>query len=287
MRRKLYNILVFTVLSAVAFSGYRASATDSNLSQNKLQDRDESLFAFFDPSFPHAMTLTGVVDPVSKSEAVSEPVNATPPTISEVLGMDDPIQGFNRVMFECNDFLIMWFFRPVGRVYEYIIPLYFRQGIGRISDNIQMPRKVLSNMCRARFGHAGIEFSRFLINTTLGIGGFYDPAKAWWDIQPHNSDFGAAFASWGIGTGCYIVIPVQGSSTIRNGVGLVFDLAADPMFWVSFVIPFPIGLSINGGLRVNGSTLVIRDYERLRKSSIDLYTTMRDYWYLRRIYELE
>ncbi len=224
---------------------------------------------------------------VDDEQFTSEEPDKLPIPLTVSLGIEDPLQGFNRVMFAGNDFLIMWVIRPVSTIYDYIIPLYFRERIGNIYDNLQMPRRVLSNLCRGRWNSSGIEFYRFLINTTVGIAGAYDPAMSWWQIAPQPSDFGAAFADWGFKHGAYIVLPIQGSTSVRDGIGLIFDTAADPLFWISwFLMPFPVSIGVNGGLRVNGASMVISDYERLHDSSIDLYITMRNYWYLRRVYEI-
>lgn len=252
------------------------------------QHRSSTVIAMFDDALPQPVLLVGVSEPLPEPAYTSESVGQLPPNTDEILEIQDPIQGFNRVMFVGNDFMIMWFIRPVSRGYEYIIPLYLRERIGSIYDNTQMPRKVLSNLCRGRYEGAGMEFYRFLINTTVGIAGAYDPAYDWWELRAYPSDFGAAFADWGLKHGAYIVLPIQGSTSVRNGVGLIFDTATDPIFWVSwFLCPLPVSLGVSGGLRVNGASLAIREYERMHFSSIDPYMTMRNYWYLRRIYDIE
>ena len=251
-------------------------------------DHSYTTIAMFDYALPQPILLVGVAEPAQENAYTSETVTQLPPSTNDILEIEDPIQGFNRVMFTGNDFLIMWLIRPISRGYEYIIPLYFRERIGSIYDNTQMPRKVLSNLCRGKYEGAGTEFSRFLINTTVGIAGAYDPAYDWWKLRPYPSDFGATFADWGFEHGAYIVLPIQGSTSIRNGVGLILDTATDPIFWVSwFLIPFPVSIGISGGLRVNGASLAIREYERMHFSSIDPYMTMCNYWYLRRIYDIE
>ena len=230
--------------------------------------------------------------PVAENELtrqVAEPVDSTipgVPGIPELLDINDPLQGMNRAVFEFNDFVTMYGIRPVSFVYESIIPEYIRFRIGHIDDNIQMPRKVLSNLFRARWEAAGIEFCRFLINTTIGIAGAYDAAYDFWGIAPCDSSFSAAFANWGISPGVILFVPIYGGITTTDIFGKVFDLAADPMFWVSmFVFPFPIGISIGGGLTLNSVSLSIEDYVRLREGTLDTYTALRNYIYVRRIYE--
>jgi phospholipid-binding lipoprotein MlaA len=210
------------------------------------------------------------------------------PGLPELLEIDDPLQGMNRVVFDFNDFVILYGIRPVSVVYNMILPEFLRERIASINDNIQMPRKVISNLIRARWSAAGTEFYRFLINTTIGIAGTYDAAVYWWNIFPHNSTFSAAFAEWGIPPGIILFVPIYGGITSTDIFGKVFDLAADPFFWVSmFVLPFPIGMSISGGLTLNSVSLTIDDYMRLRESTKDTYRALRDYIYIRRVYEFQ
>jgi len=208
------------------------------------------------------------------------------PGIPELLDINDSLQGVNRVVFELNDFVTMYGIRPLSYIYTSVIPEYIRVRFGQIDDNIQMPRKVLSNLFRARWSAAGLEFCRFLINSTIGLAGAYDPAADWWNIQPHDSSFSAAFADWGMPPGIILFIPIYGGITSTDIVGKAFDLAADPVFWCSlFVIPFPIGLSIGGGFTLNSVSMSIEDYVRLREGTLDVYLSLRNYIYIRRIYE--
>ena len=246
------------------------------------------LTLFFFPSVNYAQINPKKAGAV-RSPAVSSPIDSSipgVPGIPELLDIDDPLQGMNRVVFEFNDFLTMWAIRPVSMVYEAVVPPYLRERLGHIDDNTQMPRKVLSNLLRARWEAAGIEFCRFLINTTIGLAGAYDPARDWWGIGSHDSSFAAAFAEWGIPPGVCLFIPIYGGITLTDVFGKIFDLAADPVFWVSlFIIPFPIGLSIGGGFTLNSVSLSIEDYVRLREGTLDTYISLRNYIYVRRIYE--
>jgi len=240
--------------------------------------------------------LTAVLISVSVSlEAVQKKVNDSPNIRSEIPGVpglpvlldiDDPLQGMNRAIFNFNDFVILYGIRPVSSVYNMVLPKFIRERIAYVNDNIQMPRKLISNLLRARWGAGGIEFCRFLINSTVGIAGVYDAALYWWNILPRNSTFSAVFADWGIPPGIILFVPIYGGITTTDIFGKVFDLAADPLFWVSmFLLPFPIGMGISGGLTLNSVSLTIDDYMRLRESSKDTYRALRDYIYIRRIYE--
>jgi phospholipid-binding lipoprotein MlaA len=192
----------------------------------------------------------------------------------------------NRAVFNFNDFVIVYGIQPISVVYNMILPQYIRERIGNVNDNIQMPRKLLSNLFRARWKPAEIEFYRFLINTTIGIAGIYDAALFFFALEPYDSTFSAMLADWNVGPGMILFVPIYGGITTTDIFGKVLDTAADPLFWVSmFLLPFPVGMGIRGGLTLNSVSLSIDDYMRLRESTKDTYRALRDYIYIRRMYD--
>lgn len=200
--------------------------------------------------------------------------------ILEIYTTPDPLEGYNRVMFATNSILIGYIIKPIGKVYGFVIPEYFREGISRMADNIEVPGRLINCLLQARFERSGLELARFGINTTVGIVGFYDSARTIWEIEPEANSFGETFQYWGIGGGFYLVLPVQGSSTLRDSVGLIFDWLADPLTWIPpyGLINF-VSLGIKSGIELNDMTLVIDDYERVYDSSIDPYQTFKTLWF--------
>jgi phospholipid-binding lipoprotein MlaA len=208
------------------------------------------------------------------------------PGLPVLLNIDDPLQGMNRAVFNFNDFVIVYGIQPISVVYNMILPQYIRERIGNVNDNIQMPRKLLSNLFRARWKPAEIEFYRFLINTTIAIAGIYDAALFFFALEPYDSTFSAMLADWNVGPGMILFVPIYGGITTTDIFGKVLDTAADPLFWVSmFLLPFPVGMGIRGGLTLNSVSLSIDDYMRLRESTKDTYRALRDYIYIRRMYD--
>lgn len=204
------------------------------------------------------------------------------PLISDQLGVRDPLERFNRIMFAVDGAIYVYFARPLGKGYAYVVPRYAREGIQRMDHNLEMPKRALSCLLQAKFGGAGIEFSRFLINTTIGLAGFYDPARAWFGLQPRDEDFGQAFASWGIGPGCYLYLPlVLQCGTIRDGVGAIFDSAADPRGALGFLVP-GAGAGAVMIFKFNNMTLRMDEIDRLKDENFDSYTFARDMWYILR-----
>lgn len=204
------------------------------------------------------------------------------PLISDQIGVRDPLERFNRVMFNVDGAIYVYFARPLGKGYAYVVPRYAREGIQRMDHNFEMPKRAISCLLQAKFGGAGVEFSRFLINTTLGLAGFYDPARAWFGMMPRDEDFGQAFASWGIGPGPYLYLPlVLQCGTIRDGVGAIFDSAADPRGAIGFLVP-GAGAGAIIIFKFNNMTLRMDEIDRLKDENLDSYTFARDMWYILR-----
>lgn len=193
--------------------------------------------------------------------------------LQDIVGPHESVEGFNRVVFECNDFVLIWMMRPVMKGYSYVVPRTGRQMVTDAARNIEFPVRTFSCLLQGRFADSGIDFSRFLINITLGGAGTFDVAYSWFDLEPLDEDFGQAFASWGCGPGFYLVLPIHGPTTLRDGLALIFDYGFDPKTWV----PIP---GVQAFCKMNESSLGVDRYLRLSRSCADPYVTIRDYWYI-------
>ena len=193
--------------------------------------------------------------------------------ISDVdnLGVNDPIEGFNRSMFGVGDFFMRWLIRPLGVGYSTIMPRYGVRGLNRVFYNIEFPARMVSCMCQNRWLDSGQVFNRFLVNITLGVAGFWDPASNWFDMPKYNEDMGQAFACWGIPAGCAIYIPGAGPMNARDTGGAVVDMALDPKMWA----PFTYGLG--AFVAMNRSVDRYNDYEQLTAASYDSYALYRNF----------
>ncbi len=201
--------------------------------------------------------------------ACEEPATPVPPAIDTVmfdLGGNDPIEGFNRSMFEVNNVFLRWVYRPVGIFYGSIMPREGVNMVNRFADNVGFPPRMLSCFCQAKWEAGGIEFLRFLTNTTVGIGGLFDPATPWFGLERQDEDFGQAFASWGIGPGCALILPGSGAGNVRDTTGLIFDYALDPKTYF-------YGAQATTMLHAGLDPYPI--YEKLRWASRDSYWTSR------------
>ena len=191
----------------------------------------------------------------------------------------DPLECYNRVAFSFNIYSAKWIIQPLALTYSFIVPEYVRKGIRRMDGNIQMPGRFINSLLQAKLERSGIELARFGINTTVGLAGFYDPANAWLDLEPRVINFGQTFSYWGIGKGFYLVLPIQGSTCFRDGVGLVGDYVTNPITWIP---PYTfwnwISWGIKLGLGFNNMTLDLESYLRICQSSADPYETVKNLW---------
>ena len=180
--------------------------------------------------------------------------------------VDDPLEPPNRVVWGVNDFFIKWFASPIGRVYRLVTPRFLRDRVRDFARNLEFPRNFVANLLQGEGGGAGRETGRFLANTTVGVGGLWDPATYWFHIPPAEEDFGQVFARWGWRRSTYLTLPIFGPSTVRDGIGLIPDAVLDPA-----QLFFPAAPAF----KFNDLVDTLDEYERFSKSSFDVYDDAR------------
>ncbi|MRR34765.1 VacJ family lipoprotein [bacterium] len=174
-------------------------------------------------------TSSKTIPPLRTYEAV---VKKEGPHLLEV---SDSIEGFNRGAYRFNYNFDKYFFIPVVRTYEFILPDYFEDRVSNAIDNIGEFGNLTNNLFQLKFKDAGITLSRFAINTTIGIAGLWDPATSF-GLERQTEDFGQTLGHYGTGNGSYIVLPIAGPSNVRDTTGMVVDGAiftfVGPGAWV-------------------------------------------------------
>lgn len=143
----------------------------------------------------------------------------------------DPWEGFNRGVYSFNDTLDRYALKPVAQGYDYITPTPVQEGVGNFFSNLGEIGNSFNSLLQWKLTNAGTSVGRLLINTTLGLGGFLDPATRM-GIEKHDEDFGQTLATWGVGSGPYLVLPFLGPSTVRDTAGLPVDWYTDPVTYV-------------------------------------------------------
>ena len=140
----------------------------------------------------------------------------------------DPFEAINRPIYKFNDITDKYLLRPLGKGYNFITPRPVRTGIGNFYDNITYPVTIVNSLLQGKGTQAIYDLNRFLFNSVFGVLGFIDVASSR-GFPRHDEDFGQTFAKWGIPQGPYIVIPLLGPSTVRDGIGILGNVRVNPL----------------------------------------------------------
>ena len=192
----------------------------------------------------------------------------------------DCFETVNRGIFAFNQFLDGVIFEPVSRGYRHI-PSPIRTGTGNAMSNLSNLVTVPNNLLQGDVKQAGVNTARFVINTTAGILGIFDPAAALGFEKEEKEDYGQTLGSWGVGPGCYVVLPILGPSTVRDTVGTVATfVGGDPWYNVTarndthyFKESDYYGTRITGVIDFIAKN--IDSLESIEKNSIDFYASIR------------
>lgn len=142
---------------------------------------------------------------------------------------DDPWEGFNRKMFAFNDTVDTYTLKPVAKGYKAITPDPVERGISRMFSNVGEVVNVVNDLLQGKFRQAGNDTGRFVINTTIGLVGFFDVADHFGLPKNDGEDFGQTLGVWGVDSGPYLVLPLFGPSTVRDGPARVVDRFINPI----------------------------------------------------------
>tara|TARA_R110002049_G_scaffold297631_1_gene486904 strand:- start:267 stop:1106 length:840 start_codon:yes stop_codon:yes gene_type:complete len=192
---------------------------------------------------------------------------------------DDPWEGFNRKVFAFNDVLDRYALKPVARGYRTITPDPVETGVGNFFSNLGEIRTALNSVLQGKPANAGLATSRFLINSTVGIGGLLDYATLM-EITADKEDFGQTLAVWGWDDSRYLVLPFLGPSTLRDTTGLPADIAAYP---VTYVEDDTVRISLTA-LNLIDTRAGLLDQEELIRG--DRYRFIRDAYLQSRQFEV-
>ncbi len=189
----------------------------------------------------------------------------------------DPWERFNQKMFAFNRQVDRFALKPVARVWDTIVPDLVQQSLSNAFENVTMPRRLVNNVLQLNEKGAGRELTRFFINTTMGVGGFFDAASDL-GIDKSDKDTGQTLEVYGVGPGPYLVLPFLPQLTVRDGIGFGIDGALDPL---SYVSPFAASTGRTGGKIVNDRSLNLELFEEFEESALDLYSAVRDVYLAR------
>ena len=191
----------------------------------------------------------------------------------------DPWERFNEKIFNFNYKLDRYVVKPVAKVYDQIVLNGEKQAIHNAYDNVAMPRRFLNSLFQGKFKGAGREMARFVINSTLGIGGMADVAKYQFHIEKSDEDTGQTFGVYGAGPGPYLVLPFFSPFTVRDAIGYAFDAAMDP---INYVLPLLPSIAKKGEDILNERALNLDTFESVEEATLDLYSAVRNAYLTRR-----
>jgi phospholipid-binding lipoprotein MlaA len=193
---------------------------------------------------------------------------------------DDPWEGFNEKMFWFNrEILDRYILKPVATAWDFVFPDPVQRGFHNFFDNLAVVRRVVNNTLQLKLTGAGTELTRFTINSTIGLVGFFDVAKDAFGIEQKDEDMGQTFGVWGMGAGPYLVLPLLPPLTVRDGIGYALDVAMTPYM---YFIPWYASIGGRATDIVNERSLNLDRFERVAESTVDLYGAVRNAYLQRR-----
>lgn len=198
---------------------------------------------------------------------------------------DDPYEGFNRQMYAFNDGLDKAVLEPVAKGYRAVTNEPVRQGVSNFVDNLGEPVTFANELLQGKIPNAAGTVGRFVINSTIGIVGLFNPAGAM-GIERTDEDFGQTLGAWGVDGGPYLVLPLLGSSNPRDLFGKGVDIGLNPLNDAQFDgdTETRIGIATLGGLSAREGA--IETIDNVRTTQLDPYTTLRRFYVRNRAAEI-
>jgi phospholipid-binding lipoprotein MlaA len=193
----------------------------------------------------------------------------------------DDLEGINRAFYNLNDGLDVHFIKPVAEGYVKVTPQIVRTGVTHFFDNISYPNVIANDMLQGKLKQAWDDTGRFITNSTIGIGGLFDPASGSGLIK-HDEDLGQTFGTWGAGEGTYLVLPLLGPNSVRDAPDLATSAFLSPLYWVTWAVTLPLGALNAVNTRAN-----LLEATRIRdEAALDPYSFTREAYRQNRIYKI-
>ncbi len=204
--------------------------------------------------------------------------------LSELNTKQDPYEGFNRIMYHFNDFLDRAILKPIATFYNNIVPKPLNKGIKNFFSNIDTIPTVANDVLQGNFYQATSDGWRLVINSTIGIVGFFDPATSM-GLEPNKEDFGLTLAQWGYTNSSYLVLPFFGPSTPRDTIGLPVDYYAFSIY--PHIHPLRDRYALYGLGIVARRADLLSFQNVMEQAAVDKYVFLRDAYLQRRAYLIQ
>jgi phospholipid-binding lipoprotein MlaA len=301
-----FSLLGFLMMLATGCAGRAGTAQPQGLSDAK-SVADQNPFSGANEPDPRVDPFAGAneYDPLPVSDRTRASAPSSPPETQSDEPLDpfaeanegageeyDPWEPMNTNIFEFNRQVDRFVLKPVAKGYNFVMPDLVQVGISNIFSNLRFAPRFLNNVFQGKVKGAGIELGRFLINSTIGIAGFFDLAKEV-DLVTSEEDMGQTLGFYGVRPGPYLVLPFLPPFTVRDFVGYVGDVFLNPINWL--VVPIievnhvPSVIAhknrmtssiIQSGSRVgqivNERSRNLEKYQGVEEATLDLYTAVRN-----------
>ena len=198
------------------------------------------------------------------------------------MGFPDPWEAFNRPMLGFNGGVDRVLINPIVSIYSFIVPDRGRRMIRRAFTNLNSLPVLINDMFQLEWKDAGVTTACLVINSTVGIGGLFAPAEKL-GLYTHHSDFGQTLALAGTPSGPYLILPLVGPTTVRDGIGSVMDVVFNPpVYLLGPIVLFTYG----GGSGITRREAAKKNLDALEETSIDFYAALRNAYYQNRVAQI-
>lgn len=195
----------------------------------------------------------------------------------------DPLEKVNRVTFKFNDFVDKLVLKPLSQGYVAIVPRPGRKVVSNFFDNAAYFNTIINDFLQGKGKQGSADFGRFLINSTVGLGGLFDPAtKA--GLVKHNEDFGQTLAVWGARQGAYLVLPVYGPNTVRDLPDLASSTLTNALFWAGYFMAPEVSIPLSVLSAADQRSRASNAIRFVNESALDPYVFTREAWIQHRNY---
>lgn len=191
----------------------------------------------------------------------------------------DPLEPVNRASFDFNETLDRYFMKPIAKGYVEVTPQLVRSGVTNFFNNISYLNVMLNNFLQGKIDDGLTDMTRFIFNSTIGLGGLVDVATPM-GLERHDEDTGQTLAVWGTGQGSYLYLPVFGPNTARNLPNMATSYFLNPLTYISSTILFPVT-----ALNVINKRANLLEATNIRdEAAVDSYTFTREAYLQKRYY---
>ncbi|MBL26291.1 MAG: hypothetical protein CMM50_01900 [Rhodospirillaceae bacterium] len=226
---------------------------------------------------------TGACMVLAATGCATPPDANDPDAVAEWEETNDPLEPMNRAIFDFNMALDEVLLKPLAKGYRFIFPQYVRDRIHDVLQNAGEPINFFNAVLQADSDRAATALGRLMLNSTFGLAGLYDLADYEFDIPVTDEDFGQTMATWGINDGPYLMLPLLGPSSVRDGLGRGADVLMNPLSWYFRNTDREwIGYTMMGVEGIDIRERNLETLDEIERTSLDFYAAIRSLYRQRR-----